>query len=396
MRKRSLIVLPMLLIWATGLQSQGISFHGQLRNSIYAFESDKAHTRIYQFLQFNALSPCKKIGLNANIRVLSDVNQNLDDDLRFRAFSLNLDVNDLFNNRLDLRLGRQFFHPGTPLGGLDGLNAHLTLSRNWSLQVYGGAESTPSSNFEMHNLEDNMVLGGMVQAKKLASSNWQLFFLQKSDDAAAYWQLAGANVSSHLIPWVTVRLQSHYDLKNERLHRMLFNVNRAWNKDLKTYLEYKQQHPQVYANSYFTIFEVKPYQQLRAGADWQIFTRLGLEAQYQHLMFDGEGADRMLLSLHNDDGAIGMLYETGYSGDQISAFFNYGYAILPELVASLYVDYAKYRTETIYEYDDQLANAVRLSYNLGRKLNLIAEYQWLSNDTKKQDSRFLNHITFRW
>jgi len=61
----------------------------------------------------------------------------------------------------------------------------------------------------------------------------------------------------------------------------------------------------------------------------------------------------------------------------------------------LYADYSKYRTETIYEYDDQIANAARLSYSLGR-WNFVGEYQWLTNRLKENDSRFLNHITYRW
>ncbi len=396
MKRRALFLLPSLLIWSTHLLAQGITFHGQVRNSIYAFESDKAHTRIHQLVHFNALSPCKKIGLNANLHALSDVNQVLDNDLRFRAYALNLEFKQLFNNHLHVTLGRQFLHPGTPLGALDGLNAQITITPRWSVQLYGGAKSTPSRTFEMQRLEDSFVLGGMLQAKKLAKSNWQLFFLQRSNESDAYWQIAGANITTQLIPWVNLRLQSHYDLKNERMHRLLLNLRRAWNRELATFVEYKQQHPQVYANSYFTIFSVNSYQQLRAGVDWQFMAKLGLEAQYQHLMFDAESADRLLLSLQNDYGAIGMLYESGYSGDQIGAFFNYGYPVWRELVASLYVDYSKYRTETVYEYDDQLANAARLTYSLNRKWQFVAEYQWLTNRYKKQDSRFLNHITWRW
>lgn len=396
MNNRLLIVPLSLLLLAGSLLAQGIVFHGSARNSIYAFESDKAHTRIYQFVNFNAVSPCKKIALNSDFRILTDANQDLANDMRYRVFSLNLQFKKLLDNRLDLTLGRQLFHPGTTLGAIDGLNARYLLSSRYSLQLYGGVESTSSRNFEIQSPDDALVLGGMAQAKKLLASTTQLFYLRKSNSEVAYWQIAGANIESDLIPQVHLRLQGHYDLANERMHRLLLNARRDWNDKIGTFVEFKQQNPQIYSNSYYTIFEVKPYSQIRAGADWQLFAGLSLEAQYQHLMLDDESADRVLLSVNNDNGGVGVLYESGYTGDQISAYLNYGHEIVPRLMASVFVDYSKYRTETIYEYDDQLANAVRLSYSIGRRWNLVVEYQWLTNRYKEQDSRFLNHITFRW
>ena len=394
--KNRLHLLPLLMFLLTGaLAAQGISFHGSARNSIYAYESDKSHTRFFQYLNFTVVSPCKRLALNSNIRFLTDANQELDNDLRFRAYALNLEAKNLLNNRLNLVFGRQFLHPGTTLGALDGLNARYTVGKKLSLQLYGGVESIYSRAFKVQKLEDATVLGGMLQVKKIYASTAQLFYLRKADSDAAYWQIAGANFDSDLIPWFRLRLQSHYDLEHERMHRLLVNANRSWNNKLVAFLEFKQQNPQVYSNSYFTIFEVKPYSRLRAGANYELLPGIAVEAQYQHLMLDQENADRLLLSLNNDDGSVGLLYETGYTGDQISAFFNYGYEVLPGLIASLYVDYSRYRTETIYEYDDQLANAARLGYTLGR-WNVIAEYQWLTNRFAKSDARFLNHITYRW
>jgi len=333
--KNRLHLLPLLMFLLAGaLAAQGISFHGSARNSIYAYESDKSHTRFFQYLNFTAVSPCKHLALNSNIRFLTDANQDLDNDLRFRAFALNLEAKNLLHNRLNLVFGRQFLHPGTTLGALDGLNARYAFSQKLSLQLYGGVESISSRAFKVQKLEDATVLGGMLQAKKIYSSAAQLFYLRKADSDAAYWQIAGANFDSDLIPWFHLRLQSHYDLENERMHRLLFNASRSFNDKLAAFLEFKQQNPQVYANSYFTIFEVKPYSRLRAGADYELLPGIAVEAQYQHLMLDQESADRLLLSLNNDDGSLGLLYETGYTGDQISAFFNYGYEVLPRLIVT--------------------------------------------------------------
>jgi len=76
--------------------------------------------------------------------------------------------------------------------------------------------------------------------------------------------------------------------------------------------------------------------------------------------------------------------------------FDLFYEVMPNLIASLYVDYSKYRVEEVYEFDNQLANAARISYRLGRNWTFDVEYQWLSNRFKESDSRFLNHISFVW
>ncbi|HQI49656.1 MAG TPA: hypothetical protein PLN61_13455, partial [bacterium] len=335
MKNRLHFLLLLLFFMAGALAAQGITFHGSARNSIYAFESDKVHTRFFQYLNFTAVSPCRHLALNSNLRFLTDANQDLDNDMRFRAFALTLEARNLLDGKLNLAFGRQFLHPGTALGALDGLNARYAFDQRFSLQLYGGVESVASRAFKIQKFADASVVGGAFQVKKVYASTAQLFYLRKFNSEAAYWQITGANLESNLVPYVQLRLQSHYDLENERLHRLLLNASRSWNGKLATFIEYKRQNPQVYANSYYTIFEVKPYSQIRTGADYALTPGLAVEAQYQHLMFDADQADRILLSLNNDDGSIGMMYETGYTGDQISAYFNYGYEILPKLVASL-------------------------------------------------------------
>jgi hypothetical protein len=69
---------------------------------------------------------------------------------------------------------------------------------------------------------------------------------------------------------------------------------------------------------------------------------------------------------------------------------------MPQLLASLNIDYSRYRTETIYEFENQLANAVRLSYKFQRHWTVDLEYQWLTNRFKDQDSRILNYINYQF
>ena len=373
-----------------------LKFHGRASNSLYSYDDTTSHTRIYQFVRFSLESPnLANFSINASLRALSDLNETLDNEARFRAYNLNLEFKKLFN-RLDLVLGRQFLHPGTVLGGLDGLYTKFRISKKMSLSAYGGVESHFNRSLKIYNLNDSFTAGGLFELRKLFRTNLQTFYLQKSNTEEIFWQLAGLNLQNALIPKTNLHVQAHYDLANSRFHRLLASARVKLCKKIGMFLAYKNQHPQVYANSYFTIFEIKPYQQYKFGAHYLLSENYFLSGQYQMLQFDSETANRMFLTVNNLNGSIGLVYETGYAGEQLGVIFDYAHSITPTLLASVNIDYSRYKTEKIYEFENEISNAVRLSYKFMKKWSIDLEYQWLTNRFKESDSRLLNHIHFSW
>jgi hypothetical protein len=395
MRCTSAILLSFLLL-ATACYAQGIRCTGSFRNSIYSYESDQTHTRFYQYLRFKAVLPHDKFSLSANMRALTDANISLPSADRFKLYSLRLDAKGLISNKLDVAVGRLFMNPGVVLGALDGMNAELTFSDHFGLQLYGGIESIFDRSFQVYKTQDSRVYGGVMEISKYFASKLQLFYMQKSDKAAIFWHLAGLNFDSAVIPKTVVRIQSHYDLEQDRLHRLMVSARNTWSNRWQTTLEYRRQFPQIYANSYFTIFTPLAYQRWRAAASYEFVADYTLQAQFQHVIFEKEQADQVYLTIGNNFGDIGLVWETGYAGDQLGLMLDAYYEVFHNLVASLYVDYTKYRVEEVYEYDNQLANAVRLAYRFNRNLSLDIEYQWLNNRYKSADSRVLNHLSFIW
>lgn len=392
--KRAFITLFVFI--AASVYASGIGFHGSLRNSLYSYESDQTHTRIYQYARISALSPGSHFSFQSSLRALTDAQESLSGEQRFKLYSLRISGKELLNNKLDFSVGRLFLHPGTVLGALDGVTAKYDISSHFSLQLYGGVESHFQRSFNIYKTKDSQTVGGLFQISKFFSSKLQVLYLRKSNDQATFWHLAGVNVYSALAPKTILRFQAHYDLEQSRLHRLLLSARNSWTAKLMTTLEYKQQFPQVYANSYFTIFTPKAYQRIRVGAAYEFLPDYTIQANYQVVAFDQENANQLYLTVGNNFGDLGFVYENGYAGDQIGLMFNIYHQVLPNLIASLNVDYSKYRVEQVYEYDNQLANAARLSYRLGRQWTFDVEYQWLSNRFKSSDSRFLNHISFVW
>jgi hypothetical protein len=298
----------------------GIDFHGRISNYIYSFEDTKTRTQVYQFVNFSANAPeFANTTLNASLRALTDLNQSLDRDQRFKAYNLNLKFSRLFN-RVDLTVGRQFFHPGTVLGGLDGLYAKFYITRKINFSAYGGVESNFQRSFEIYKLKDSFTTGGLFELNRTLSTNFQLFYLQKANEDDIYWQIAGLNLNNFMFKNTSFRLQAHYDLQNERFHRLYFYANHyLFDNKLALSLNYKQQHPQIYANSYYTIFEVDPYNHYQVGFSYNFMKNYFVNAQYRIIRFDNaETANQFFATVSNNNGSFGLLYESGYAGDQLS------------------------------------------------------------------------------
>ena len=132
------------------------------------------------------------------------------------------------------------------------------------------------------------------------------------------------------------------------------------------------------------------------NATYNIFKDYLFSAQYRFIQFESENANQIYATVGNTNGSIGLIYESGYAGEQLGIVLDYAYTIIPNLIASFNIDYSRYKTEEVYEFENQIANAARVSYRFKKSWTIDLEYQWITNRFKEQDSRILNHIHFSW
>jgi hypothetical protein len=387
------------------LSAQTVETRGRLSNSVYVFErsaedsGDESNqvARIYQFIRFTARIPeYKNLSFHFSGRALTDTKESLESEERFRAYRLSLSASELFNGILDLEIGRQFLHAGIPFGSLDGVNAKLRFSKNLEWQVYGGVETHLQRSLEVYEIDDATVFGSSLKYRNIYDNDLQLAYLHKRSNDEDQWQILGLNVSNRSIKSLSMLLQAHYDLINEQLHRLYFSSRYSISNSLTAYLSLKQQYPQIFGGSFFRIFEFDAYQQGTFGVGYAISKDYTVGANYTLIQVEEGSGNRFIANLSNRNGSIGVIYESGDLGDQLGLLFDYGYEIFPNLLLSLSIDYSRYRFEKIYEYENQLANAVRVSYSFSRHLKTDLEYQWLNNRFKDSDQRLLNHIHYIW
>jgi len=401
----SLFVL-LLLTGSAVVQAQQIETKGRVTSSIYAYVppalrgsgDQETDWYFYQYLRFQArIKEYNNLTLHYNTRVLTNTRNDIPDDLRFRVNRLSLSAQDLFSGFMDVEAGRFFFHPGIVFGSLDGLNLVLKPGTAWHFQLFGGVESTLERSYKVNNFEDAKVFGGAVKYFNLSGTDLQLAYLQKMHKEEIAWQLVALNLSNYTFYDWKFLLQAHYDIANERLHRFYFSTRWKTSSKLSLNLDVKQQHPQIYADSYYTMFDLYNYQQAGLGANWFFSDEYSLTVNFHYFRLEEEGdGQRLMVAVNDYNGSVGVVYETGDLGDQLGLMANYGYEFLPGLVGSLSIDYQRYRLGELYDYEDQIGNALRLTYSFAGHWKIAAEYQLLNNLISSTDQRFLNHINFIW
>ncbi|NOX90573.1 MAG: hypothetical protein GXO77_16330 [Calditrichaeota bacterium] len=378
--------------------------NGFVRNSVYVYSAQKEpastdaemHTRLYQSLRLDVGAPgFNTFRFHFAGRTLTDLNDSeLRDIKRFKAYRLSISGHRLFNNLLDFELGRQFLYPGVILGSLDGLNLLLRPFSWTEWQLYGGIESHLFRAAKVYNPDEATVFGARIKFKNLLNTNWHLIYLQKNYHGKAQWRLAGVNLSNYSVRNLTVLLQSHYDLLNRRLHRFYLSARYQLGSKFLINAYFKRQYPQVYNNSYFQIFRIKRY--LLSGFNFacQLSDRYTVTATVQGVQLEEGYGNRFIVSLGDNNGSVGLLYESGDLGNQSGVVLDYRYALMRNLFVTLSVDFSRYRFEKRFDYENQLANALGLTYRFSKHWNTRLEYQWLKNADFKSDQRLLNHISF--
>jgi hypothetical protein len=302
----------------------------------------------------------------------------------------------LFNNLLDFEIGRQFLHAGIPFGSLDGLNLILRPGSNLTWQIYGGVESDLFREFKVYEFDEATVYGSALTYRQFFNTDVQLAYLQKMKKSENQWQVVGLNLNNYSLKTLQFLMQAHYDLVNSRLHRLYASARYTPSRKISLSLYARQQHPQIYGDSYFRIFEVEQYTQAGLNVNYALTPRYGVTAGLQYFTVEEGSGQRIILAVNDLHGSAGVVYETGDLGDQVSVMLDYGYEIWKNLVASVGVNYTRYRFEEIYEYENQMANTARLHYSITKHWKADLEYQWLINRFSNSDNRLLNHIHFIW
>ena len=303
-------LLIFIFIFNVSAFGQNINTRGRISNSVYAFQkNDTTHVRLYQYLRFSATAKeWNYLSLNVAARVLTDTELDLPDESRFRAYRLSLSGRNLFNNLLDFEIGRQFFHPGVTMGSLDGLNLNFKFSKQLNWQLFGGVESHLFKAMKVYNPDQATVYGTNIKYRNLYGTDMQVAFLEKKTKVETQWRILALNLSNYALKNFNFQSQIHYDMVNNRMHRVYVMGKFIPGNDLHFMVHFKLQHPQIYGDSFFQIFDLKKYRQFGLSGWYEFIENYGFSATYNLIQLEEGEGHRIVAAINDRNGSVGVVF----------------------------------------------------------------------------------------
>lgn len=332
------------------------------------------------------------------------------DDGDVRVYNLYADAR-LLRNAMTARLGRQFLYRGTINGTFDGLSLRYRPADGWDVQALAGFAAPYSRELDFSTVDDDASLWdergalGLFVSKQLGTSvkaNASYFSRTRGGDVA--WSLAGAAVSAELMPGLFAQSELEYNLETEAVDPL----RAAWWKDALQRLrvrgwyetgawilsaEASTQRPRIFEDSWFARFDFEGYQQLRAGASYDLGpARVGYEfvgTAFAEDETSGEhiatvGMDRGRLS-----GLLGFVYQAGYGGERVSPYVNARFDVMDGVELRGNFTYLEYQRRSIALDEESTAWSVGVLVRPMQRWWVQLDLQQSANTFYDQDTRVL-------
>lgn len=389
---RRALILSLLCLWALPAYGQ-LRLDGNVYSFLYAWEHPVAERQwdYYQGLVLQVRpSQAAGVALKTNLRL---ARQGHPAEWTERVFSLYADWLAP-NERFQARLGRQFLYRGVVNGSVDGLLLRAEPLRHLDVQAVGGVAVPFSRPFGVEPWADARVLGAYAAYRFDGDTRADLSYIQRHRGGEAVWQQAGATLGGTLVRDLHYFTEVEYNLLASGLQglrlRLMYQPDR-WSISG----EYSRQKPHVFEDSFFNVFEVAGYDQLR-GAVGYLLGRYHVSAQYLHTLFAaGEVGSEVILTVGRRRwGNVGVIYQTGFGGDNVGLYGNLDLPITEALRFRLRSSYYSYTRRTLSVGEEATALAAGFHLRPVPRLLLQAEVQQMANTFFEGDVRALLRVNY--
>lgn len=403
---RLYLILILMLFLSLPVFSQ-VRVSGNLQSALYAWENT-AENQLYDFYQYAQfrLQPSQNpdFYLGTYFRFARTGQERLSGEEIYAEGEDVYDWDDRLynlyvhwktpNKRLMLRLGRQFVYQGVINGTLDGLLASVKATDDLTIKVFAGLEAPESRAFELRKADEGTALGGYLSYRLPWQNKIDLSYFQKTrkipkphaEETETVWQLLGLAFTGQT---KSLYYQAYYDhnLKSEEFQGMRYRLTYYW-RQWSVMGEYNSQRPRLYEDSFFRVFKIDAYNQMRAGITYDI-NRYQVGLQYIFTDVHYSESNQFLLSLGNPWGNIGLVLQTGDAGENFGAYGQIRYPVMTQLTAKAYAAYYSYERQTTVISEDAVGLSAGLEYRPIQLVSLEGEIQQSNNSLFKNDTRGL-------
>lgn len=425
MKLKFLLVFIMAFFLFAGIvESQSLNF--RFGSHFYTWErydslsltgnsSSTTHMRGYQnyLLEFNA----GKWSFNTLAQTEEDVIKKVGRGFAYRFYNAYLKGTNLFNNVLDVKLGRQYVSAGAGRGTIDGAYLKLKFGkeRQFQLSGFGGFLTPWEYDFQSYPaLKDNFSLGGQFMFYGVKDLSVGLSYNLKHRKPVSYLALRADslfNTKSVLIDVDSPADQlagidlnyydskrghnffakAYYDINRMKLSRGEFNVKFSVSNQLKFSAGYSFREPQLSYNTVFWVFDVRKNQEIESGIDWFVRSNMSLFMRVSNVFYSDGNSLKFQAGLSHPAFGLSFVKYTGYSGESDGAYAYFNKDVVKNLLAlTTSVNYSSYKISE-YSVDrlNSLSGLLGLVYRPIPKLSFDLQGQFIKNRIYKFDTRVM-------
>ena len=208
--------------------------------------------------------------------------------LNGRLYYLYGDYINLFN-KVDTRLGRQFVNYAAGSALIDGGKIDLKNVGPVAFSVMGGRNVIFSLDGEASRAHD-YIWGLAANLAGVKSTDAELSYLMKLDDAGVARDQLGATFKQYLTKFLKIYGNARFDLTSETFGELLAGVKYYPVSNLVVTGEWYQSYPIFDNSSIYSVFAVDRYQEGVLRADYSLNDKLSVHAGYSRQVY-GEGSD---------------------------------------------------------------------------------------------------------
>ncbi len=389
---RLLLAVGLVLLLQNTKGAAQVQVNGQLYSDLYALEnaSESRQLDYYQGLLLRVRpAGYRNLQLRTNLRV---VRRGDPSEWSERVYSTYADW-AAPEGAVQARLGRQFLYHGVVNGTLDGLSLALRPTKTTELRLVGGVAAPYDRSLDLNDWKDGGTVGAYAAARVIPEARVEASYIQRQRSDQLAWQQVGAAVSGTVASRVLYLAQLEYNLLASAWQAMRYRATYgpdSWS----LFAEYGMQKPRIFEDSYFNIFKLVGFQQLRGGASVALGSyRVGLEGF--HTIYDeSETTDELMASLGSSWGVIGLVVQTGYGGENLGLYADVRYPVNEILTVRLHSSRYSYERRSIALNEEATSFSGGFEVKPTKDLALLAEVQNSMNTVYSNDWRGLVRATY--
>lgn len=363
---------------------------GTLFTSVYSWEGEASKsTDLYPGLQFVLSNPkIHYFSLHGFGRTIFHQS-----DSRWDERIYNLYAKAKLFSRGQITIGRQFVYDGVVNGTLDGFGFKFKGENNFHFNVYAGMNAPLYKEAKILNWNNDRTVGFSVGGNFLPGQYVQFSSMKKWISSKKALHMDGLIVNGRLNSSWFYYINAQYNDAKKKIQR---NIIRLTYSKVKWYMdvEYIHQLPMIYEFSYFNIFESEAFNQIRFNVTRKL-SKYSVTLGYNYTLSEENNTSEFNLVLSRKKNSLGLLYNTGFAGDNLGLYGQVYQRILTNLYLRLYGNYYTYQRYQVDISEEAISYSGGLDYRTGNFLTRL-ELQQMSNNLYKSDVRLLLHIFYRF